>query len=1177
MKTRIKKGIVFFACAFTIFLLSLSAVTLWSNSGTGPQTLYSDECSPECLNYIQEIAGAGVNDSNVLQLNPDRWHSPVFKLYCGGGGRRDFTPYDVIEFHFRSPEADPGNPTFSVRTWNQISHSVSICDYIDGGIIDNTWRLITIPLADLATAQWDLGNVESLNWNKDDESRTYYVDNVILRIRVPPTLITSGKDAPFPESNTVVRLTFSKRYDHGSIKHLNNYSIISNTDPCYEEPVHPVDTGMHYRVRGFSSSKSAINRYQVFLRFSIPFRNGHEYTLTVQNITDGSGNVMEPVQVVFGYDDTSILNANIKVNQVGYLPDRPKMGYVGGYLGDLGGGVWAVGEAGVIFFRDDRNGWSSLESPVASTLHAVAATREDNAWAVGDGGVILHWDGIRWSRVNSPVSQELLAIHFGPTNIGWAVGAEGISIRLTNGVWTRVATPTTQTLRGVWAGPGDTAWSVGDSGVILFWDGNKWICHEHPTNSDLYVVNGPHDDSLWASGTNGTVIMHRYGHWGIYEDTPCTSATLRSITFDPVGQVWIAGDGGVLLHKPGFGSSPFEMEDSGTGEVLFALTRQHGRSLWGAGGYGSLIEFTSDHWDLKTNLGPGKLYGLFALPYGALRLPDPPPQVHIRESETGDTALTVPLTLRAANWHLSGEDVYAFDFSGLTTPGTYHAFVPGMGLSDPFVIGTDVLDHAAYTTARGLYYQRSGMALKEPYAEGRFTRPLSHEYDKDGRMIDATFHDSLPLTPLYGGETPGKMIDAHGGWHDAGDYGKYLPTAAAALRFLFTAYDLDPSRFQDGAWNIPESGNGIPDLLDEARWEVDWIARMQADDGGVYHKLTARTWFSGMPHEEEGPRYIFEKTTHDTALAAAVFSCAGRLWRPYDSALADRYLACAERAWNFLQKHPDPTPVGGFRNPDGAGTGQYNDSDDADNRLWAAAELYRTTGKAEFREYFEHWWADNKHKWGWSNWQHFYQCAYWAYLRTNRPDVNTDIRKEIFEKIMHNADKLVALTEANPYHNGARLDVPDWIGWGAFTQSTEYAFPLLQAWVLSGNEEYLDAAALNLDAQLGANPLSFSFITGLGARYPRDPLHKVSVNDGIDEPVPGIPVFGVFAHMSNGQSFYRAAQSDDNSYPFSYSTTDPYPILRRYVDAHELVPMTEFTIVDMAITAGVFHLMAQTP
>ncbi len=1174
MKTKIGKGIGLFACALAILLLVFSGVIPGSDSSTG--VLYNDQCCPECLKYIQNVPSEGLNGSNALELDPDRWHCPVFNLYCGGGGRRDFTPYDVIEFRFRSPDVDPGNPTFCVRTWNQTSYTVCICNYIEGGIIDNTWRLVSIPLADLETPEWDLGNVETLAWNKDDESRTCYVDDIVLRSVTAQTLITSGDEAPLPESNTVLRLTFGKPYDHESIRNLNNYSIFSNTDPDYQNHVHPVDTGMHYRIQGFSRTKSPIKRYEVFLRFSTPFQNGHEYTLTVKEITDDSGNSMEPTDYLFTYDERSINNHNIKINQVGYLPDRPKIGYVGGYVGDLGGGAWAVGEAGSIFAWDDSNGWRELASPVSSTLRAVAATTENSVWAVGDSGVILHWDGSEWSRINSPTSDDLLAICFGPTNIGWAVGAGGTSIRLIYGEWTPVDTPTNQTLRGVWAGPDDTARAVGDGGTILSWGGGRWISDEQPANCDLYAINGPHDDWLWACGTNGSVIFHRYGHWRTHEDTPSMSATLHTITFDQGGRVWIGGDAGLLWHKPGFGSSPFEVQDSGTGEAIYALARQHGRQFWGVGNNGSLINQTSGDWIARAKLGAKDLYGVFALPYGALRIDDPARQVHINDVETRDTVFTAPLTLRAANWYLSGEDVYSFDFSGLTTPGTYCAYVPGIGLSDTFVIGSDALNHAAYTTARGLFYQRSGTELMEPYAEERFTRPLSHEYDLNGRTIDAAFHDSLPGTPLFSDKVPGEMIDGHGGWHDAGDYGKYLPTAAAALWHLFTSYDLDASQFKDGALNIPESGNGVPDLLDEARWEVDWIARMQADDGGVYHKLTAETWLSGMPHKEEEPRYVFEKTTHDTALAAAVFSCASRLWRHYDSCLADGYLNRAERAWGFLETHPEATPRGGFRNPDGIATGEYNDSDDADNRLWAAAELYRTTGEAKYAEYFGKWWANNNHPQGWNKWQHFYQCAYWAYLRANQPGVNTDMQQAICELIMRNADKLVALTRANPYHNGARLDVPDWIGWGAFTQSSEYAFPLLQAWALCGNQRYLDTAALNLDAQLGANPLSFSFITGLGSRYPRDPLHKVSTYDGVDEPVPGIPVFGVFAHMSNGQRFYCSAQTDENSYPYSYSTMDPYPVLRRYVDAHELVPMSEFTIVDMAITAGVLNLMAGT-
>ena len=1167
---------LFIAFLVALFLLTLSGVTFGSDSDSGVHVLYDDQSSPSCLKYIQERSAEGIHESNALQLNPDRWHRPVYRLCCGAGERKDFTLYDVIEFYFRSLEADPDNPTFYLQTWNQTSNRVSISDYIDGGLIDNTWRLVSIPLADLKTMEWDLGNVETLNWNKNDRKRTYYVDHIILRTTSPPALITTGKEAPFPESNRVLRLTFSKRYNHKSVKKLSNYTVESNTDPSYERALIPLDSGIHYRVQKFTESKTAINRYQAFLKFPFPFKNGHEYVLKVEDIADPSGNLMEPTSFSFTYDDTRLLNPNIKVNQIGYLPDGPKIGYVGGYLGDLGGGAWVVGENGVIFSWDDQDGWSKATSPVSSTLRAIAAIRENSVWTVGETGTIIQWDGIGWNLIKSPTSADLLAICFGPTNIGWAVGEGGTTIRFVDGTWTRIDAPTEQTLRAVWAGPDDTAWAVGDRGTILSWDGTRWISEEQPVSGDLYAIHGPHKDWLWASGADGIVLSHRYGRWKVFQDTPGTSGTLRSMTSDENGAVWIGGDDGLLWHKPGFGRSPFVTVDSGTTGAIHALARQHGRQFWGVGRYGSLIKRTSTAWVACANLGPRNLYGAFALGHGPLRLPNPPPQAYINDLETGETALSAPLILRAANWHLSGEDLYAFDFSNLSRPGAYQVYVPGIGLSDTVIIGADVLNHAAYTTARSLYYQRSGTTLAAPYAETRFARPMSHGYNPDGLKIDARFHGSLPGTPLYSGEIPGKMIDAHGGWHDAGDYGKYMPTAAAALWFLFTSYDLNPAKFRDGTSNIPESGNGVPDLLDEARWEVDWIARIQTDDGAVYHKLTAETWLSGMPHEQKAPRFLFEKTTHDTALAAAVLACASRLWRTFDSQASEDYLNRAERAWKLLRTHTEATPPGGFKNPTGTRTGEYNDADDTDNRLWAAAELYRTTGKEEYREYFEQWWTNNDHTRGWNNWKHFYKCAYWAYLRANQPGANTNIQKDILNRIMRNADQLVALTEQNPYRNGARLDVPDWIGWGAFTQSSEYAFTLLQAWALSSHQKYLDAAALNLDAQSGANPLSLCFITGLGARYPRDPLHKVSTYDGVDEPVPGIPVFGVFAHMSNGQPFYLAAQTDENSYPYSYATTDSYPILRRYIDAHQLVPMSEFTIVDMAIAAGVFNLMAGT-
>lgn len=1166
----------------SIFMILLSSAPHHSAKAALPdlpckpnEILPCDESVAACLRNISSEP-AEKDRAAILKLTPDQWHAPIYTFRCGGKARRDFTRYDVLEFYFRSPNPNPGNPSIQFRTFNQTSRIVKIRDYISEGIIDDTFRLVSIPLSDAATPDWDLGNVESLVWNSDPERRIYYVSRITLRSTSRPELVTKGKWAPSAESNTIIRLDFSKRWREKTVRQLGNYSLSGKTDPSYATPLHPSEIGLHFRVEGFSPSKVAHIRFSVFLRFPEPLKNGKAYTLRVEGIADEFCNTMLPTEFDFTYDDTTRLTANIKVNQEGYLTDAPKIGYVGGYLGDLGGRAWAVGENGTILSWIKGDGWKEEESLVNNALTSISGISEDDIYCVGEAGVILNRNGLRWMRVESPTNEDLFGVYFGPNGIGWAVGNNGTIIRYENGKWFRVPSPTNSTLRAVWAGPGDVARAVGDGGTILAWDGKQWLPESVPVNSDLYAIHGDHSNRLWVVGASGTILFRRSGSWTTFPSLTDSLPTLRSVFTSPDGEVWVGGDNGLLLYKRTSSDSAFEPQQSGTTNSILGMTRQNSRQLWAAGASGIILSSSDSKpgWTQDSPISTKSLRGVFALPYGALRLPNPRPSVSIRETSAEKTVMTVPLRLEAANWYLSGEDVFSFDFSALKTPGTYHAYIPGLGISFPFKISPNVLDRAAYATAHALYYQRCGTALAEPYAEKRFVRPVDHEYESNGRKIDAAYHESLAGSPLYAGEAAGAMTDGHGGWHDAGDYGKYVPTAAAALWYLFTAYDIDPHRFSDGSWNIPESGNGIPDILDEARWEVDWLMRMQRSDGAVYHKLTSQKWFEGMPQDESNPRYFFECTTHDTASAAAIFARAAALWKPYSEATAELYLQRAQKAWSFLEKHPKDIPKGGFRNPPGNTTGEYRDQEDEDNRLWAAAELYRTTGRQEYREYFESWCNANPNfPWGWNDWQHFYRCAYWAYLRSEWPDANARLKKEILKRLIQNAEEIVQLTMSNPYRNGAKLDTPAWIGWGAFTQSSKYAFPLLQAWSFIQDEKYTKAALMNLDAQLGANPLSLCFITGLGSRGPQDPLHHPSLHDGVEEPVPGIPIFGVAAHLPNNQPYYIMSQDDMNSFPPSKDTRDPYPVLRRYIDAHELVPMSEFTIVNMAVTTAVLNLL----
>jgi len=1151
-----------------------------AGAGQPGEVLYSGGCAPECLrNVVQETVQEG-GPGIALKLMPDPWHGPEYRLNCAGKSRRDFTPYDVLEFQFRSTNLDPGNPSLQLRNWNQRSQPVAIRDHIAGGVIDSSFRPVRIPLSNFSTDKWDLGNVETLVWNSDPDRRTYYVDKIILRQTEPPALAAEGAHAPYPESSSVVRLTFSKRCDEKTLRELTNYTLTSLTDPSYEHPVHPKDVGIHYRVHGFTPSSVARIRLSVFLALPTPMKSGVTYRLRVQGVADTFGNVMEPAEVVIDYDETTLLNTNIKVNQVGYLPDAPKVGYVGGYVGDLGGAIWAAGDKGTLVGWSHRSAPRQFDSGVTSTIRSISGTREDDLYCVGDAGLMLHWNGATWQRVELPTKADLQAVHFSSDGVGWAVGADGVSLRCDSGQWRMIATGSNSALRGVWSGPEESAWAVGDHGTILRWGGRKWTREKSPTESDLHAIHGTHKDYLWAVGSRGTVLLHRSSGWSVFQATPGQPTSLRCVMTDPGGGVWIGGDEGVLWHKSGYGNSAFMPEASGTRRTIYSLTRQNARNLWAGGAGGALISGPNPSSGWRDERMPVKetVRTVFAVPYGALRLPVPVPVVTIQEVAGHRNVMTVPLRLEATNWSLSGEDVYSFDFSALKAPGIYRASISGLGVSDPFQIGEDVLDRVAYCTAHAFYYQRCGTELKPPYAEERYSRKPCHGHTPSGAMTDAAYHESLSGTPLFDGEKSGTMAEGQGGWHDAGDYGKYVPTAAAALWYLFTAYDMAPHKFTDGAWNIPESGNGVPDLLDEARWEVDWITRMQRPDGGVYHKLTSQVWFKGMPQDEKTPRFFFERTTHDTASATAVLSCAARLWRPFDASLADHYLKRAVLGWNFLKKHPLPTPKGGFRNPKGNTTGEYCDAEDVDNRLWAAAELYRTTGESEYKRYFEDWWKRHReHPWGWNEWQHFYRCAYWAYATAAWSDGDDGIKRAIREGLLRKADEVVSRTCANPYRNGARLDVPEWIGWGAFTQSSTYAFLLLQADYIEKTKQYRPGALRNLDAQLGANPLSLCFITGIGKRSPRDPLHLPSLYDEAQDPIPGLPIFGVAAHLPAKPPYYVAVQSDENSYPPSRDPRDPYPILRRYIDAHQLVPMSEFTIVDMAVCAATFHLLAPNP
>lgn len=218
-----------------------------------------------------------------------------------------------------------------------------------------------------------------------------------------------------------------------------------------------------------------------------------------------------------------------------------------------------------------------------------------------------------------------------------------------------------------------------------------------------------------------------------------------------------------------------------------------------------------------------------------------------------------------------------------------------------------------------------------PYA-GQFARPICH-------AADGVVHTSQAVSPLYDNEVVGSTQACTRGWHDTGDYGKYVASAAQPVHDLLAAYEMYPQKFPDGFNNIPESGNGVPDVLDEVKWELDWLLTMQAPDGGVFFKVVTTNWPNWMPQNDNSTRWITEKTTHATAMTCAMYAADARVYRPFMPVFADTCLAKARRSWAWLEAHPSTFPTTGFKNPTGIGGGEYGDpgeTSDVDERAWAA-------------------------------------------------------------------------------------------------------------------------------------------------------------------------------------------------------------------------------------------------
>jgi endoglucanase len=428
----------------------------------------------------------------------------------------------------------------------------------------------------------------------------------------------------------------------------------------------------------------------------------------------------------------------------------------------------------------------------------------------------------------------------------------------------------------------------------------------------------------------------------------------------------------------------------------------------------------------------------------------------------------------------SGDTALVADFSSLTEPGRYYLIADG----ERVIIEIKEKPYRALGNAliKGLYYQRCGCELTEQYAG-----PYRHGVCHSGKAV---------LVKDDGETDSNTVIDCAGGWHDAGDYGRYIVPAAVAVSHLLYAYELFPQVCQDPL-DIPESGNGVPDILNECRYELEWMLKMQSADGGVHHKVATR-YFAPfiMPEHDKEDLLLFRVSHCSTAGFAATVAQASRVYRPGDAAFAARLLDAAEKAWNWLEANPVFEP---FVNPPNVSSGVYGDSSCEDELFWASTELYSVTGEAR---YFN---AMKKRvdkvdvcRFGLRETAGFGALCC---LLIMKEKLDGEFLASLKKRFLKGVDSFVALTQKSAY--GTALGADSYV-WGSILPIMNNAIAMICACLSTGETQYRNAAQNQLDYLLGMNATGYSFVTGFGTRPFRFPHHRPSYADGVDDPVPGL-------------------------------------------------------------------------
>ena len=434
-------------------------------------------------------------------------------------------------------------------------------------------------------------------------------------------------------------------------------------------------------------------------------------------------------------------------------------------------------------------------------------------------------------------------------------------------------------------------------------------------------------------------------------------------------------------------------------------------------------------------------------------------------------------------WSLSGDSVCTADFSTVTAPGRYRICLNNESLcSNEFIISYHVYSDIAKAALKAFYLNRSGMEITEEFGS-KWSRPAGHP---DTVVF---IHSSA----VSSNRPEGYTISSPGGWYDAGDYNKYIVNSGISTYTLLLFCQLYPEYCKSFNSNIPESGNSVPDVLDELLYNLRWMLTMQdPGDGGVYHKLTNKAFCDFvMPDKAAEPRFVVMKSTAASLDFAATMAMASRVMAKSESQelenLGKKCLAAAVNAFAWAKANPAIY----YTNPSDISTGAYDDTEIKDEFFWATVELGLATGDVSL--------ISEKDmvaqpvqvpSWDYSGMTGIISLS----MAENAGTLKAGAQKILLEY----AGQLVEKSELLPYKVSL-----DFFKWGSNSDVANQAIIKLVAYRLSNQSKYITSVQGDADYLLGRNATGYCFVTGFGGKQVMNIHHRPSGSDGIAEPCPG--------------------------------------------------------------------------